>query len=178
MPLRLSVNDAMARANCSARELARRIGAHVDTVSRYRHDAIRTVSLDLLEAMCAALNCHLTDLVHEDAPGSPHRTGTRPPAAPRAVPPPPAPPPPPRTPTFPDGTPIHPLSTWSWDDLRAFRNAWSTAWWACLHGRGPDGTPVGPDGRRWPPLSRWTQDTVGRFSATWEQAWLAVPPPD
>jgi len=63
MPIRITLEAALKRADMSARELARRVGAHRDTIGKYRHNAVRMISLDLVESFCCALGCSLGDVL-------------------------------------------------------------------------------------------------------------------
>ena len=63
MPIRITLEATLQHADMSGRELARRVGCHNDTISKYRHNAVREVSLDLLEKFCTALDCTLNDLL-------------------------------------------------------------------------------------------------------------------
>src|SRR5262249_43853081 len=65
MPIRITLEAALQNADVSGRELARRVKCHNDTISKYRHNAVREVSLDLLERFCAALGCQLSDLLSD-----------------------------------------------------------------------------------------------------------------
>lgn len=61
--IRITLEAALKCANMSGRELERRTSVHRDTIGKYRHNAVRIVSLDMLERFCAALGCELSDLL-------------------------------------------------------------------------------------------------------------------
>jgi len=63
--IRLSLEAALQHANMSGRELERRTGVHRDTIGKYRHNTVRLVSLDILESICDALGCGLSDLLSD-----------------------------------------------------------------------------------------------------------------
>src|SRR5262245_3879444 len=77
--IHLTLEAVLQHADMSGRELARRTGIHRDTIGKYRHNAVRIISLDIFERFCDALGCTFTDLlaVERDAP----RPSERPPAA-------------------------------------------------------------------------------------------------
>lgn len=47
----------------SQRELARRTGKHPDVISRFAREATEAVSYDLLDCICGALSCGISDLL-------------------------------------------------------------------------------------------------------------------
>src|SRR5262249_8043490 len=77
MPVRITLEEALKRADMSARELSKRSGAHRDTVSKYRHNAVRIINLDLIEAFCEVLHCRVHDIL-SDQPTPAAQPGERP----------------------------------------------------------------------------------------------------
>ena len=57
MSVRITLDDVLRRNDMSRRELSRRTGVHRDTVCKYAGNRVRIISLDLLEAVCAELQC-------------------------------------------------------------------------------------------------------------------------
>ena len=79
--IRITLEAALKRADMSGRELERLIRIHRDTIGKYRHNAVRMVSLNVLEHLCGGLGCQLTDLFTDMiiAPHGQPRQGIRPP---------------------------------------------------------------------------------------------------
>ena len=78
MPIQITLEAALQHADMSARELARRVGCHRDTVMQYRHGRVRMINLDLVEAFCAALGCQLTDVLTDQPEHAASRPSARP----------------------------------------------------------------------------------------------------
>src|SRR5262249_19103222 len=116
------------------------------------------------EAFCTHLGCGVADVLTDQKD-----TTTELPASPETHP---LTPHRQTAPTWPDGTPTHPIHTWTAKDLSEFGEAWFRAWQSYQEGTGPDRIPLGPDGTAFPALSRWNNATFDRFSAVWERAWL------
>lgn len=76
--IRLTLEAALKRADMSGRELERSTGVHRDTIGKYRHNTVRTVSLDILEAFCEALGCQLADLLTDQPLAPAPRPNERP----------------------------------------------------------------------------------------------------
>src|SRR5262245_13455818 len=66
----ITLEEALQRADMSARELAWRVGCSKDTVSQYRYGRVRKVNIDLLELFCAVLHCLLSALLSDKPPTS------------------------------------------------------------------------------------------------------------
>src|SRR5215467_4951606 len=103
MPIQITLDDVLRRKDMSRRELSRRTGVHRDTVCKYAGNRVRIISLDLLEAVCAELQCGLNDLLTDQPeptaprPGVTLQQGFLPPRVRSS---------PVRLPTWPDGRPI------------------------------------------------------------------------
>jgi DNA-binding Xre family transcriptional regulator len=78
--IRLTLEAALQHADMSGRELERRSGVHRDTIGKYRHNAARIVSLDILERFCDALGCTFTAMLAVEPDAT--RPSERPPTAP------------------------------------------------------------------------------------------------
>lgn len=61
--IRVTLVDLLRERGISQRELARRTDTHPDVVSRFARQATTGVSYELLDRICAALNCQPRDLL-------------------------------------------------------------------------------------------------------------------
>ena len=61
--IHITLEAALQHADMSGRELERRTGVHRDTIGKYRRNAIRIISLDILERFRDALGCSLADVL-------------------------------------------------------------------------------------------------------------------
>jgi putative transcriptional regulator len=61
--LRVRLNDLLAQRGMSQRELARRTESHPDVISRFAREATGAVSYDVLDRICEALGCEVSDLL-------------------------------------------------------------------------------------------------------------------
>lgn len=61
--LRVRLNDLLKIRGMSQRELARRTEKHPDVISRFAREDTTMVSYDLLECICSALECEVSDLL-------------------------------------------------------------------------------------------------------------------
>ena len=67
--LRVRLNELLQQRGMSQRELARRIDKHPDVVSRFAREMTGMVSYDLLDCVCNALGCEVSDLLEHVADG-------------------------------------------------------------------------------------------------------------
>jgi len=61
--LRVRLNNLLQERGISQRELARRTDKHPDVISRFAREVTGMVSYDLLDCICAALNCDVADVL-------------------------------------------------------------------------------------------------------------------
>lgn len=79
MAITITLEACLKLLDVSARELSRRCGVHRDTIGKYRHNTVRIVDLNILEAFAVALDVRLKDLLSDSAPDlSPHGQTRRP----------------------------------------------------------------------------------------------------
>lgn len=61
--IRVGLNNLLEQRGMSQRELARRTNTHPDVISRFARGATSAVSYELLDRICATLNCRPGDLL-------------------------------------------------------------------------------------------------------------------
>jgi putative transcriptional regulator len=82
MPVRLKLDALLESRKMSAYRLAQDSGIRENTIGLYRRNAAKTVSIEHLGLMCAALRCGIGDLMEyipdsRAKPNSPRRSKKR-----------------------------------------------------------------------------------------------------
>lgn len=61
--IRIRLNKLLKQRGWTAYRLTQESGIHPSVLSKYKHNEVREISLDTLNAMCKALRCEAGDLI-------------------------------------------------------------------------------------------------------------------